>query len=524
MLIVSGTTTAIEVENWRKAFKNIGYTMCVFNVSLYHGASYKFPAFDICAQLPGRLVVILNNPFYRDDVISLLNTPFYPLDYLEQAEMFEAARRHNVRTYVVNYASAAAPVSAHHKDFLKYVIPMASFNPDKEAFNAASFDGRTEMYSHLREAGVGRDEMLPESYQYCRIKLFRMLFAPKEQDFDNRMQALADRLASTRPDRTYFAAKAYEPAVKGSSAKALLFKRYDCGHVEVRRGLDTTYAVLASTVVRRNQTTLPLVNEFVLLKLLPLRSKLNLFTSLSPQEHAHYQVSLAIISDIADEQNVFLNCVREQMVVWKDRKEQLGGWLTGLDTLQKFDFSDLCQIEGGADALKTMLLKLCHMASQYNKAHMIKSNFLAKALLDTCFVVMKSYLNVLTEESFKETIDTFITAQQLSKDDDLLFKMRDPHDCAHEVCFNHWIPVPNNALIASQKLNIPPTLNLMRPTLEDMSEQGAYSKAVAFFSQSPQYHIQPLPNLYAVPPDADLLSESACAKPSYFARGVMPCL
>ena len=96
-----------------------------------------------------------------------------------------------------------------------------------------------------------RDEKLEEKYQYCRIKLFRVLFAPKESDFDGRMLALSEKINTFRPDRTYLLSKAYEPAVKETAAKAVLFKRYDCGHTEVRRGLDMTYACIASTSVTR---------------------------------------------------------------------------------------------------------------------------------------------------------------------------------------------------------------------------------------------------------------------------------
>lgn len=518
MLIVSGTTTLEEVEGWRAAFKKIGFTLCVFNVSLYHGASYKFPSFNICSELAGRIVVILNSPFYRDDDTELLNKVFYPLDYLEQSEMFEAARRHGVRTYIVNYSTPAAP-STHHANYQRYFLPMAAYGLDAAERDKEAFDGRNILAEAVQEQEATREERLPENYEYVRVKLFRALFKPKETDFDNRMTALAERLQKIRPDRTYYLAKAYQSAVKGATAKGLLFKRYDCGHIEVRRGLDTTYACMASTSVRRGQAPHTVTNEFVLLKLLPFSKKLELFTGLDPAKSGHFQVSLAILSDIADEQNVFLASVREQMVVFGGKKERVGGWLSALTALEKWDFSDLCQIPGGVDALTLLLHKLCFMASQYNKAHMIKSNFLARAVLDACFNVMKGYLGITTEEEFKEKVATYNAAQQLSKDDDLVAKYRDPHGCSHEVLFNHWCMPASNLLEGTQTLNTPPTLSLMTPTLADMRGEGVFAKAVAFFSKAPLYHIQPLPSLYAVPPDVELLTEGVGRKQCYFAHG-----
>ena len=643
LLVVSGSTTLAEVEYWRECFKGLGYGMCVFNVSLYHGLSYQFRSHEICKELVGRIVVVLNNRFYRDDATELLNKEFYPLDYLENAEMFEAARRHSVRTYVINYTTAAVPVSLHHAEMSRFLMPMAALGvADKATRDAETFDGRTELAEDIISSGVARDEQLPAKYQYCRIKLFRMLFAPKESDFDSRMLALAERLRSCRPDRTYFVAKAYAPAVKGDTSKAVYFKRYDCGNIEVRRGLDTTYASIAFASVRRTRPTeqSQTINQFVLLKLLPLATKLALFTSIEPTDAAHYQVSLAIASDIADEQHVFLSCVRDQMVLWGDKKISIGNWLIALQTLQRFDFSDLCSknaggsgavgddnnfskksaeegstthgsgreggggdegvsvaiavpiVEGaedkegsevdgerartnaenakaatapaadgesspttaaataesvpsssmksgnnspaaraataavqqlprgsGAEALSNLLLRLCFMASQYNKAHMIKSNFLAKAVLDTCAAIFRSYLGVVEEEDFKARVSAYIDTQQLAKDDDLVAKLRDPHDIGHEVFFNHWYGLKSIVVSGTQALRQPPTLTLMRPQLADMNVGGEYTKAVEFYAKAPQYHIQKLPVLYPVHPKEELLMESPGRKQSYFARG-----
>lgn len=519
LLVVSGSTNAAEVEAWRETFRSIGFGMCVFNVSLYHGISYKFPSFDVCAEMAGRIVVILNSPFYRDDSTDILNSLYYPLDYLEQSEMFEAARRHSVRTYIVNYANSSKP-SAHHAAFYeKYVVPMTSFQLEDTVRETEAFEGRTQMTADALKSPVDRDAHLEEKYQYCRIKLFRALRTPCENDFDMRMDALADKLRDTRPDRTYYFAKAYQSAVKGSGAKGLFFKRYECGFIEVRRGLDTTYATMASICLTAPAHAPTMANTFVLLKLLPFSKKLELFVSVDASSSSHYQVSLSIASDIADEQNVFLNFVREKMMVFSAKKEQLISWLTALSALEKYDFSDLCQSEAGSEALKNLLLRLCGMASQYNKAHMIKSNFLARAVLDACFSVMKGYLGITTEEEFKQMVSNFPETQQLAKGDNQVAKLRDPHDCANEVLFNHWIISSNRVVVGSQALNSPSSLELMKPSLDNMRKEGTFKKAVEFFSKAPVYHNQVLPSLYAVPPDVKLLSEGSDRKQCYYAKG-----
>lgn len=350
--------------------------------------------------------------------------------------MFEAARQFGVRTYVVNYATPTQP-SWHHANHQRYFLPMARHGHDEAARDVDAFDGRSIFTKEVEESEPDRDLHLPERYEYVRIKLFRALFAPTESDFEKRMGELADKLKRIRPDRTYYVAKAYQSATRGNTVRGLLFKRYDCGHIEVRRGLDTTNACMASTVMpmSKTQPVQTAVNEFVLLKLLPFSKKLELFTSVCPTSSGHYQVSLAIISDIADEQNVFLTSVREKVVVFGGKKGRVEAWLTAMQALEKWDFSDLCQLEGGVDALTTLLHKICFMASQYNKVHMIKSNFLARAVLDSCFNVMKGYLGVTVEEDFKEKVAAYnaIQQQHLSKDDDLVAKYRDPHDCGHDV-------------------------------------------------------------------------------------------
>jgi hypothetical protein len=529
VLVVSGTTTAQEVEYWSRCFRQVGFSTCVFNVALYQGLSYKFPKFNFCEQVSGRIVVILNKPYIRDDQPEYFDKLFYPLDFLEQSEMFEAARRRGVRTLVVNYSTTSQPKSTHHQNFRKYTLPMAALGTNKVDRESTSFDGRTELYVEVRSQGCARDELLPEKYEYCRIKLFRALFKPKESDFDNRMSALAEKIKICRPDRTYYLAKAFEEAVKGSGSKALVFQRYDCGDIELRRGLDTTYAMLASTessaanpVTSRPEN----VTTFVLFKLLPLRRKLELFVSLALDEKpAHSIAAQAIISDIADEQKVFLGCVKELALLWGSKQQRLGGWLVGLETLQTFDFSDLCRIEGGggAEKLKEMLLKIAHMATKYNKAHMIKSNFLAKAVLESCFAIMRSYLNITTEAEFNNLIQEFAATQQQSEDaEQIRTRLMDPFGVAVEYQFNHWSVQTSNTVSGTETLNTPATLSRMQNELPDMDEEvatgGAFSAAVSFYAQAPKYHVQEMPLLYPVG-DQPPVPEAPGQQPSYCTKG-----
>ncbi len=139
------------------------------------------------------------------------------------------------------------------------------------------------------------------------------------------------------------------------------------GDVELRRGLDTTYATIASRCVLSDNCTEPdkTANLFTLLKLMPLSEKLRLFSTIEPEETVHAQVTFALLSDIADKQNVFITYVKSFTLLGAERKANVLKWQTALTAVANYDFSEMVNRVGGTGvtALTRFLLHLCVMVS-----------------------------------------------------------------------------------------------------------------------------------------------------------------
>jgi hypothetical protein len=212
LLVVHCYTTKDEIAYWKELFAKAGLGLCIFNVSIYHGLSYFNELFNLYRFFTFNCVVILNSPFARDDNPAFFTNSaggngslFYPLQYVALHEIFDAARHCGIRTFVVNTVAQGEQKSSFATNFPKYLKPLFSF-PMVEADKAAStFDGRNRLYAYMREKENGpRDELLPRKNIYCRIKLFRVLFAPNNNDFVRRIREMSAKLNATRPDRQYF--------------------------------------------------------------------------------------------------------------------------------------------------------------------------------------------------------------------------------------------------------------------------------------------------------------------------------
>jgi hypothetical protein len=204
LLVIHCYTTKEEVSYWRNLLTRIGMTVCMYNVSLYRGLSYAHDLFGIRSNF--QMVIILNNGFARDDNREYFSTRkmFHTLQVLAMHEMFDAVRHFGVRTYVINFV-VSGKTTDFFANFAHLLRPLFSFPIAPEDRATCTFDGRNKVYKYLKMTETAiRDEMLPRRHIYCRIKLFRMLQVPTNDDYEKRIKEMSNKLNVTRPDRQYF--------------------------------------------------------------------------------------------------------------------------------------------------------------------------------------------------------------------------------------------------------------------------------------------------------------------------------
>ena len=428
ILVINSDNTREEILYWIEIIQALGHSVNVWNVSLYNGISYDQPSYSLMRHCPDCTVIFLNNPFVVPNSSEAHQT-FSSLNYLDPAEIFEAARRYGLRTYLVNaggkHNTASYRADGDGSDLLQQLfqrsIPLrpspfaGSINPPVSPAGTAStsrsstaagtteddttigededetstptsiqeteevkeivhaeaargsmslhaitalgdvpvadnqdpanakkkskskwfskkismttneqgqeiFDGRSDFLKSLLKRDrlrYLRDEKLlpnhPTAYQYILLKYYHVFTIPKEHKFHDRASEFLDMLTNYRPDRAYFIKKNYSGAKK---TKGTIFKRYDCGDIEVRRGLDHTYAMIASRgkidKLTIEGSELDLLSQqrqidmFVVLKLFPLHKKFTMLSQLLNQQlHSPTKPKYQVMTDNGDGSSTF---------------------------------------------------------------------------------------------------------------------------------------------------------------------------------------------------------------------------
>lgn len=359
LLIINSDNTREEILYWMEIIQSLGFTVNVWNVSLYHGVAYNQNNYSILENCQDTLIIFLNTPFVIPHSSETQNV-FQPLHYLQSSDIFEAARRYGIRTYVINGGkglSASYKNDGDGSDLIKQLLRLSTplrpsplradasssvpspsaplpvaeayspsssgkggnspYSPTSDVTESGSskttsrksiftltknekgeeiFDGRSDFLKSLLAQDrlrYLRDEKLfynsPTSFQYILIKYYHVFTIPKEQKFHHRSEELVEMLIDYRPDRSYFIKKNYSGPKKTSGS---FFKRYDCGEIEVRRGLDHTYAMIASRGLTEKvkmidgTTEVDLgtqqrqIDRFVILKLFSLSKKFIMLTEI----------------------------------------------------------------------------------------------------------------------------------------------------------------------------------------------------------------------------------------------------
>ncbi len=133
------------------------------------------------------------------------------------------------------------------------------------------------------------------------------------------------------------------------------------GDIEVRRGLDTTYATIACRNSDHGSNHMHDIDLLVLLKLLPFGRKLELFCAQANQLTAD-----AVLSDLVDEQVVFYEHMLKHGPLHKKKLSNTTGMLQACHLFKNHDFSNVSKVHGGTQVFTQLLVKFRFLASFYH--------------------------------------------------------------------------------------------------------------------------------------------------------------
>ena len=357
-LVVNGQTTRDIMASWRNLTEN-QFIMDVWNTSLYNGVSYQYchqkDRRNWMGKLSGKSVVILNNSFVDERGDTKRST-----DYLNSTEIFEAAQYAKVHTYVIgsgfSLEQAIIPAGHYPATFCinKKDIVAAQYSP--EAINAY-FPARTSYtYQPKARGWFGRQ--------------------PDQEVLVKKSNKLSKKLEKRFPERRYLTFFTYCPTV---ASNRIIFKNWNMGTIETRRGLDFN----AAQVVHDQREDYQAVEAdiYYLFKLMPFTSKLDKIALYLENDHLLSCLKKAILSDLADEQKVF----RKEAWSGPLPKEKLRDRLSHFLELCAFDFSAVFQHEAGKQFLKELFLAYDYLVNHLPKK---KDHFLfyrrARILTSIC--------------------------------------------------------------------------------------------------------------------------------------------
>lgn len=186
----------------------------VWNVSLFNGFSYshnKYSLFD--AAFKNGLVVFLNTPFEVDDDKPHYaeKASFLPLQYLNPCDIFEAARYHGIRTYVIN--STLSDTHAFTPILPYFAMPlMTTPTQTNPAINT-----HTAMKPIFHaNFNYTRDEHIPPVYAVVDTTVGICCDTVSQRHFNKTLDDVKISAMKTLPGQQYFFRASYEPKfVKG---------------------------------------------------------------------------------------------------------------------------------------------------------------------------------------------------------------------------------------------------------------------------------------------------------------------
>lgn len=434
LIVNSCATTREQMVHWNRIAKALNMSLVVWNVSMYNGFSYYYNKFDLLSPaFKNGLVIFLNVPFEIEPhkaYFNPANPMFAPLQYLNPCEIYEAARYHGIRTYVINTsASSQQPLAAI---FPLQAMPCVEIPlPQK---------GHKPVFS-TTSASHQRDECIPQRYAYVNTLASGCCASNTAETFAKAFGELKEKVRKELPGQMYF------------------FKPMPQQHeIEVRRGLDTTHASIAVRNSPADSNHCSDVDLFVVVKLLSFPKKLQLFNEL-----ANPLIGDAILSDLADEQAVFFAHQKRYGPIPAGKLEHL---LTANHALRHFDFKNVASVQGGSQVLLSLLVRYRFLGSFYRAKSCFSSVISTKKVIrDAVMHVLHSYVKGTSLRQFREmrrkyAKDTFnMNAVNESFHTQVVDTLKDPYKFATRgVQLNHWLMANDDPTITQFTTAVPNTV------------------------------------------------------------------
>ncbi len=392
LLVVNSQTSPEEISGWQTLANSLGMVLDKWNVSLYQGVSYNYDQYNFRRRMEGKVVVFLNTPFYRDDNPRYFESPFYAAQYLEQHELFEAARRANVSTYILN-------ADERGFNFSEAILPLAPISDYKPHTSRKDFveDKKKQLYA--------ADECLPEQYESIKVAKTYIFTRPTEEKMKSKVLRLSQSLARLEPQHSYNLEYQYAPSRVGGSWFRGIF---DYGQIAVRRGLDRSRAHLATRPFNMNGSEFSKdeIDTFVFFKLLPFGKKLSLLMTdkVVEQEKLSALLSASILSDLVDEQRLFHR--KDSYTALS--KEKLSAAFYNFNAFKGHDFRSLLASTQGASLFSELMIKYLHLLS-------LRSNRVTKICGNEARLMLKNYIPQLKAREMRKLREQIFIKDKLPK-------------------------------------------------------------------------------------------------------------
>jgi hypothetical protein len=367
---------------------------------------------------------------------------------------------------------------------------------DIKTINELEFISRSFFYVYLTWLkNGGREEHLTPYHQWISIRQTRLFTVPDQNALDKRLRTFVSRLQDTCPLRQYFFFSHFKPSKIENSGT--FFSRYIVGDIELRRGLDISYGMIACKNRLENAPLLIDSDRVTLIKLLPFSRKLELFSDLIPSEEfsLHSILGNMILSDICEEQATLINYYdrtrRKQM------EDYISVWSPTLKQFSKWDFHSLCSSDNlkGKEAMKCLLFKLRIFYERYRKGFLGRTSRMAIYIHQICEEMRQTYVPSYSMEQLQKQGNEWYTSIGKLPFDKLITFMRDPYRLTTQsITFNHW-NLPKEVILTEKTgkaLFSPKGEEQLKPDRYSDgfsgNENGFFSNHCSFKSSLPNYY------------------------------------
>lgn len=464
LLVCNCTTTKDEIVRWTGIAVSLGLTLVVWNLSMYNGFCYDCPGFNLCENFQDGVVVLLNSPFPRTGGKGTM----VPVEYLNGYDIFEAARRHGIRTYIIN-ASTDPPATL----VASLCMPMAEL-----ADTSIEAHSNRKSLSSAKHTGAVESplcEHLAAQYERVVIKSTHVFTSPNEQNLLDKIPALEASLVKANPSHRYYHKYHFSPTKLSGS----FLQSHQYGTIEVRRGLDSAYAMIAVRNWPLASQHTALQDAFAVYKLKPFQFKLQRF-AVTLDEFSW----AGVLSDLIDEQYAYHTHSKQYGQVPKDR---LVRKMKVLKAFAAFDFTEVAKVAPaeprtpGATRLLTLLVRIRAFAS-YHRGYLVGTSTLKEVVKDVCAAMLAAYFPTVDSRSEFRALRRNSTPKAFMNKAPIGAKLKeycDPYDLGYTaadgvIAFNHTgtqIPMGVPAMLISTTAPTPHS----PPTSSTISAHSTYT-------------------------------------------------